>query len=127
MTPFAAALSTLCLTAEEAATLLPSRDPDVPIKVGMVRDMARGKTRVPNDVWTRLGVLFEMVEQAADEIIADQAVLDGGAGIFPLTVDAFDIDLPHASLQMAALARARLVMGRTLVLAEVADRQPASR
>lgn len=115
MTAFADALSTLCLTQEDATKVLPSRDPAVAPKLQLIKDWARGKTRVPNDVWQRLGDLFEAVEQAADDIIADQGERDAGDATLPLIVDVQAIDLPHASLRKAAFVRARLVLGPHLV------------
>lgn len=115
MTAFSDALSTLCLSYAEATGVLPGRDPALPPKVTTVQDWARGKTRVPDDVWDRLCDLFEQVEGAADEIIADQGERDGGVCALPLDVDVDAIPLPHPSLRRAAFVRARLVLGTRLV------------
>lgn len=115
MTAFADALSTLCLTQEDATNVLPSRDPAIAPKLQLIKDWARGKTRVPDDVWHRLGDLFEAVEQAADHIISDQGERDAGDAALPLVVDVAAIGLPHPSLRRAAFVRARLVLGPHLV------------
>lgn len=107
----------LCLTFEEAAELLPGREPGSLLSVTMIKDYARGKSRVPADVWETLGNLFEAVDQATDEIIADQGEADGGTATLPLDVDVWAIDLPHDSLKRAAFARARLILGPSLIVA----------
>ncbi len=100
MSPIKACLSTLCLTYEDAAELLPHNGRAV--SVTMVKDWARGKSRVPAAVFEQLAEYWEAVENAADEIIADQGERDGGKGLSPLTVRLSEIDLPSEGLRAAA-------------------------
>lgn len=110
MSPFAAALSTLCLTYGEAAGLLRNREGG-PVKESMVKDWARGKSRVPDDVWEQLTGLFEQVEAAADELLADQGEFE-----IVLETRVEEIDLPHPKLRLAAAVRAKLVLGLGLIV-----------
>lgn len=113
MTAFAAALGALNLSQTEAAELLAHEGRA--LKRSMVADMANGRTRVPLGIWQRLADLFQLVEDAADEIIADQGEMDGGAGLTQLAVVVATIPLPHANLRAAAAARAMLVIGPDLL------------
>ena len=114
MTAFAAALSILCLTRAESAVILVNREGRA-MKESLVVDYARGKTRVPDDVWQQLSGLFEMVEIAADKIIAAQEELDDGAGLVRRELDPATVDLDHPKLRGAAIARAMLVLGPRLL------------
>lgn len=113
MSVFAASLNALNLRHADAAELL-AHDGRV-LKETAIKDWAREKSRVPPGVWDRLQELFELVERAADEIIADQGERDGGECFLPLDLEIAAIDLPHPALREAAAARALLVLGRDLL------------
>lgn len=109
MTAFSACLSTLCLSHADAAELLD-------VSVGTIKQAASGHRPAKQWMFERLSDLFEMVDQAADDIIGDQDDLDDGAAFAPLSVNVDDILLPHPSLKRAALARAMLVLGPRLIV-----------
>ncbi len=108
MTIFKAALASLNLNNETAASLIIS-PAGTALKTETVEGFARGRDRVPVGVWEQLAALNEQVETAADAIIADQDesnAIDGAIKIDPAT-----IDLPHIRLAEAAVARAIFVLG----------------
>lgn len=109
MTPFAAKLSILCLRYADAAELLTNSGRR--LQESTVKDIARGKSRVPAALDEQLTALFEAVENAVDKILSDQ----GEVGMAPLKVDIDAIDLPHERLRLAAFARAQLLMGSDLI------------
>lgn len=109
MTAFSACLSTLCLSHADAAELLG-------INVDTVKKAAAGHRPAKPWMFEKLSDLFELVEQAADDIIADQGERDGGEGLLPLEVNVDDIPLPHPSLRRAALARAMMTLGPGLIV-----------
>lgn len=109
MTAFSACLSTLCLSHADAAELLG-------VGISTIRQAASGHRPAKQWMFERLSDLFEMVEQAADDIIGDQEDLDDRVAFAPLTVNVDDILLPHPSLKRAALARAMLVLGPMLIV-----------
>ena len=112
MTAFSACLSTLCLSHADAADLFGA-------SVDTIKKAAAGHRPAKPWMFEKLADLFEMVEQAADDIIADQGERDGGEGMLPLEVNVDDIPLPHPSLRRAALARAILTLGPALVVLDL--------
>lgn len=111
---FKAMIRTLNLDYADAATLLRNAA-GAPFATATIQDFVRGKSRVPDDVWRQLSELFEAVEAAADDIIADQGEADGGEGLLRHTVLVDTIPLPHPALRAAAAARALFVLGPRLL------------
>lgn len=110
MTPFAACLSTLCMSHADAAQLLGC-------SVATVKQAASGHRPAKDWMFEKLATWFELVEREADDIIADQGEKDGGAGIQMHVVDIDAIPLPHAPLRAAAFARAMMTLGPNLLSA----------
>lgn len=110
MTIFKAALASLNLNNETAASLIIS-PAGTALKTETVEGFARGRDRVPEGVWQQLAALNEQVETAADQIIADQEAGEDDAFDGAIKVDPATIDLPHLRLAQAAVARAIFVLG----------------
>ncbi len=95
-------IRTLNLDRADAADLLRNAEGQ-PFAVSTIQDFSRGKTRVPDDVWRQLSDLFEAVEGAADDIIADKGEADGGEGLLQHNVEVSAIALGHPALRVCVV------------------------